>query len=81
MQIIVMAIARIVLQNFLHITYVPALVILIWSSGIILPVFFYNFCLRYNLWWLYTFRKPEKQVEYLRKTNIFSFRRQQAPGV
>jgi len=75
MQIIVMTIARTVCINALHITYVPALILLVWSSGIVLPVFFYNFCLRYNLWWLYTFRKPERQVEYLRNNNIFSFKR------
>lgn len=73
MQIIVMTFARIFFQNFLSINYTPALVILIWSSGIFLPVVFYNFCLRYNLWWLYTFKKPEKQVNYLRDTNIFKF--------
>ena len=74
MQIIVMTLARIFFQSFLHITYVPALIILIWASGIVLPIFFYNFCLKYNLWWLYTYKKPVKQVEYLQKTKIFSFR-------
>jgi fucose 4-O-acetylase-like acetyltransferase len=76
MQVIVMTLTRIFFQNFLHITYTPVLIILVWSSGIVLPIFFYNFCLRYNLWWLYTYKKPVKQVEYLRTTNIFSFKRQ-----
>jgi fucose 4-O-acetylase-like acetyltransferase len=75
MQIIVMTIARTIFMNIFKITYVPALFGLVWSSGIVLPIFFYNFCLRYNLWWLYTFRKPERQVEYLRITNIFSFKK------
>ncbi len=75
MQVIVMTFARIIVQSFLHITYTPALIMLVWASGIVLPIFFYNFCLRYNLWWLYTFRKPEKQVDYLRHTNIFSFKK------
>ncbi len=73
-QIIVMTIARIFFQNFLHINNIPALIMLVWTSGIVLPIFLYNFCLRYNLWWLYTFKKPEKQVDYLRSTNIFSFK-------
>jgi fucose 4-O-acetylase-like acetyltransferase len=76
MQVIVMTLARIFFQNFLHITYTPVLIMLVWSSGIVLPIFFYNFCLRYNLWWLYTYKKPAKAVEYLRSTNIFSFKRQ-----
>jgi fucose 4-O-acetylase-like acetyltransferase len=74
MQIIAMTLARIFFQSFLHITYVPGLIMLVWSSGIVLPIFFYNFCLKYNLWWLYTYKKPLKQVEYLQKTRIFSFR-------
>jgi fucose 4-O-acetylase-like acetyltransferase len=74
MQIIVMTVARTVFVNAMHITYVPALILLVWSSGIILPIFFYNFCLRYNLWWLYTYKKPVKHVDYLQNNNIFSFR-------
>jgi fucose 4-O-acetylase-like acetyltransferase len=81
MQIVVITFARIFLQSFLHISYTPALIILTWAAGIVLPIFFYNFCLRYNLWWLYTFKKPEKQVDYLRKTNIFSFKRPSVPEV
>lgn len=71
MQIIVMTFARVFFQSLIHINYTPAFILLVWSSGVFLPIIFYNFCLKYNLWWLYTFRKPEKQVEYLRKTNIF----------
>ena len=74
MQVIVMTLARIFFQSFLHINYAPALIMLVWSSGIVLPIFFYNFCVKYNLWWLYTYKKPVKQVEYLQKTKIFSFR-------
>jgi fucose 4-O-acetylase-like acetyltransferase len=81
MQVIVMTLARIFFQSFLHITYVPVLIMLIWSSGIVLPIFFYNICLRYNLWWLYTYKKPVKQVEYLQRTNIFSFKRQEVQEV
>lgn len=73
MQIIVMTIARTVFVNMLHITYVPVLFVLVWGSGIVLPIFFYNFCLKYNLWWLYTYRKPERQAEYIQTANIFRF--------
>jgi hypothetical protein len=75
MQIIVMTFARTVFVSILHFTYIPLLIPLVWGSGIVLPIFFYNFCLRYNFWWLYTFRKPEKQTEYLRSNNIFSLKR------
>ncbi|HVW12562.1 MAG TPA: acyltransferase [Mucilaginibacter sp.] len=75
MQIIVMTFARTIFMNVMHITYVPALIILVWWSGVILPVFFYNFCLKYGLWWLYTYRKPERQVAYMKTANIFWFDR------
>jgi len=76
MQIIVMSFIRVFFQNVLHINYAPALILLVWASGTVLPIFFYNFCLKFNLWWLYTFKKPEKQVAYLRLTNIFSWKKQ-----
>ncbi len=75
MQIVTMSFVRILCMNFLHIYYVPVLVLLVWSSGIILPIFFYNFCLKCGLWWLYTFKKPKKQVEYMKNASIFWFNR------
>lgn len=76
MQIIVMVIGRYIFINFLHINNVPALMLLIWSSGVILPVFIYNLCLRYGLWWLFTYKKPAREVEYLQSHNIFSLKKQ-----
>ncbi|MGZ3836852.1 MAG: hypothetical protein ACXVB0_25270, partial [Mucilaginibacter sp.] len=61
---------------------VPALVLIVWTSGVILPVFFYNFCLKYNLWWLYTYRKPKPQVAYMKTANIFWFdKKKKTPDV
>lgn len=62
MQIIVMTIARVVLVNILKFTYVPVLIIVIWQSGIFIPMLFYQFCMRHNIWWLFTFRKPHEPV-------------------
>jgi fucose 4-O-acetylase-like acetyltransferase len=71
MQMIVVNFTRIFLQSILHIEYSPALIILVWSAGVVLPIFFYNFCLKHNLWWLYTFRKPKREVEYFKsKRNV-----------
>ncbi|MDB5110836.1 MAG: acyltransferase [Mucilaginibacter sp.] len=64
MQIIVMTIARVVLLNVLKITYVPVLIVTIWLSGIFIPVIFYNLCMRYNIWWLFTYRKPGEKIMY-----------------
>lgn len=74
MQIIAMTFARIIFYKICKISYVPVLFILVWASGVLLPIVFYNFCLRFNLWRLFTFKKPARQVEYLRNNNIFSFK-------
>lgn len=62
MQIIVMTVARVVLVNMLKITYVPALIIGIWASGIFIPMAFYNFCMKHKMWWLFTYKRPKVQT-------------------
>jgi len=62
MQIIVMTVARVVLVNVLKITFVPVLVAGIWSCGIIVPMIFYNFCMKHRIWWLFTYKRPKEQV-------------------
>jgi len=63
MQIIIMTMARVVLVNVLKITYVPFLVIFIWTSGIAIPIVVYNFCMQFKLWWLFTFKRPKAAIE------------------
>lgn len=63
MQIIIMTITRTVLLNVFKLTYVPAVVAVIWASGIFVPIFIYNFCMQYNLWWLFTFKRPKATVK------------------
>ena len=77
-QIIVMTVVRTVLMSVLHVSNVPLLLLIIWSAGIVLPIFFYNFCLRYNFWWLFSFRKPDKQIAWIRQENIFGFTKKRA---
>jgi fucose 4-O-acetylase-like acetyltransferase len=72
-QIIVMTVTRTVVMSALHITNVPVLILIIWSAGVILPIFFYNLCLRYGFWWLFSYRKPEKQIAWIKEARIFSF--------
>jgi uncharacterized membrane protein len=62
MQIIMMAVARMVLVKFLHVASVPLLVILVLVTGILLPIIAYNFLMRLNAWWLFSLRKPEPQT-------------------
>jgi len=60
MQIIMVTVARVILINVLKVHYVPAIIILVWIAGVIIPIFVYNICLKLNMWWLFTFRNPNK---------------------
>jgi fucose 4-O-acetylase-like acetyltransferase len=62
MQIITMAMARMVLVKFLHVASVPLLVILVLVTGILLPIIAYNFLMRLNAWWLFSLKKPAEQT-------------------
>lgn len=71
MQIIVMTISRVVMVNILNITHVPSLIIVIWAAGIVLPMLFYNICMHYNVWWLFTYKKPVyQQIVYAPPTDL-----------
>ncbi len=63
MQIIVMTITRTILLNFLKITNVPLLVTVIWTSGVVIPIVIYNLCMKFNMWWLFTFKKPKPKIQ------------------
>ena len=70
--IIALTFVRTIFLNVLHVHNVLLIFLPVWAAGILLPIIFYNFSLRYNLWWLFSFKIPGKQVAYLQKNNIFS---------
>lgn len=65
MQIIVMTVFRRIFINLLQIHNIPLLSLLILTAGIIVPMVIYNICLRLNLWWLFTLKKPEDEIRFL----------------
>lgn len=70
MQIIAMSIARLFFLK-IGITYVPAIVLLVLASGVIIPMLVYNICLRLNMWWLFSLKRPpEEEIQYLSKRSI-----------
>ncbi|WP_184549764.1 acyltransferase family protein [Mucilaginibacter sp. FT3.2] len=79
-QIIFMTVTRTVCMSVLHITSVPLLILIIWPAGIVLPIFLYNFCLRFGLWWLYSFKKPGRQIEGITTARLFSFNSKKKPA-
>lgn len=67
MQIIVMSVVRLLLMKVLHINHPLILLPIVLTSGIIVPMICYNIALRFNLWWLFTLKKPEEEIEYLKE--------------
>jgi hypothetical protein len=44
----------------------PSLIALaVLSTGVLLPIVFYNICLRINLWWLFTLKKPKEELNFI----------------
>jgi hypothetical protein len=70
MQIIVMNIMRIILMSILKISNVPLLFVLIWTSGIVIPMLFYNICLKLNAWWMFTLHKPQDHYDFAKETRL-----------
>ena len=64
MQVIIMAAARVVLVKA-GIIYPPLLLPLVLISGIVFPMIAYNVALRFNMWWLFTLKKPVEEIAYL----------------
>jgi fucose 4-O-acetylase-like acetyltransferase len=64
MQIISMGFAKTVFIK-LGLTNIPLLTLCTLIAGLTIPMVVYNICLRLNMWWLFTLKKPEEEIEYL----------------
>jgi fucose 4-O-acetylase-like acetyltransferase len=62
LQIIVMSVSRMIFIKFLGINNVPLLALLILSMGVLVPMVIYNVSLRFNLWWMFTLKKPTEEI-------------------
>ncbi len=64
MQIIIMAVIRTILIKLFHFNYAPAVLLITFIAGVLLPIAAYNIFMQMNSWWLFTFRKPVKAYRY-----------------
>ncbi|GAC1454615.1 MAG: acyltransferase family protein [Chitinophagaceae bacterium] len=64
MHIMLIAAVRIVLLRVFHITYIPLIMFIAISLGVIIPVFVYNLCVRIGAWWLFSLKKPAAEIEH-----------------
>jgi len=65
LQIIVMSISR---QLFMKMgmTNPSFIALMILTTGVLAPIVFYNICLRINLWWLFTLKKPTEELNFIK---------------
>ena len=66
MQIIIMSVSRQIFMKLVHINNPTLLSILVLSTGILFPILIYQICLRMNLWWLFTLKRPDEEIKYIR---------------
>jgi fucose 4-O-acetylase-like acetyltransferase len=65
LQIIVMSISRQIFMR-LGMTNPSLIALMILTTGVLAPIVFYNICLRINLWWLFTLKKPTEELNFIK---------------
>jgi fucose 4-O-acetylase-like acetyltransferase len=66
LQIIVMSISR-QLYMKLGMTNPSLIALTVLASGVLVPIIVYNICLRINLWWLFTLKKPTDELDFIQQ--------------
>jgi len=64
MHLMLIAAVRIVLVRFFHITYIPLIMFIAISLGVIIPIFIYNLFIRLGAWWLFSLKKPAAEIQH-----------------
>jgi fucose 4-O-acetylase-like acetyltransferase len=70
MQIIAMALAKFVFIKLFGFTNPPLLVLLVLSTGLLMPMIAYTIFLRLNMWWLFSLKKPVDEILFLKGKKI-----------
>ena len=68
MHLMLIAAVRIVLVRVLDITYIPLIMAIAISLGVIIPIIVYNLCIRMGAWWLFSLKKPVAEIEHYSTT-------------
>lgn len=55
---------RVVIAKIFHIYNIPLLLLVSVVSGILFPVIIYNFLVRNGMWWLYSLKKPNDEINH-----------------
>ncbi|HTE09419.1 MAG TPA: acyltransferase [Chitinophagaceae bacterium] len=68
MHLMLIAAVRIVLVKIFHIHYIPLIMFIAISLGVIIPILVYNLCIRLGMWWLFSLKKPEAEIQHYTTT-------------
>jgi len=64
MHLMLIAAVRIVLVKIFNIQYIPLIMFIAVSMGVIIPIFVYNISIRLGAWWLFSLKKPAGEIEH-----------------
>jgi uncharacterized membrane protein YcfT len=64
MHLMLIAAVRVVLIRVLHIHYIPIIMLIAISLGVVIPIFIYNLCIRIGAWWLFSLKKPTEEIQH-----------------
>jgi fucose 4-O-acetylase-like acetyltransferase len=70
MHLMLIAAVRIALVRVLHITYIPLIMFIAISMGVIVPIFVYNVFTRLGAWWLFSLKKPEAEIAHYQTSMV-----------
>jgi fucose 4-O-acetylase-like acetyltransferase len=64
MHLMLIAGVRVILVRVFHVQYLPLIMLIAISIGIIIPVIVYNLCVRLGAWWLFSLKKPTAEIQH-----------------
>lgn len=64
MHLMLIAGVRIVLLRVFHMYYIPLIMFIAISLGVIIPIFVYNISIRLGAWWLFSLKKPTAEIQH-----------------
>jgi fucose 4-O-acetylase-like acetyltransferase len=64
MHLMLIAAVRIFMVRVLHITNIPAIIVIAISIGVIIPIIVYNLSVRVGAWWLFSLKKPTEEIRH-----------------
>ncbi|MEO7049302.1 MAG: hypothetical protein ABI091_28625, partial [Ferruginibacter sp.] len=69
-QVIAISVVRLLLVKVFGVTDALVLTLVVWPAAIFICMLVYNVCLRLNMWWLFSLKYPEEELNYIAQNKI-----------